>query len=116
MNVDLTLQEMNALKFISTGQLSCQTLAESLKVSRPTAARVVASLRKKGFRVSTRREQTHWRYEILPQKDLSGLEVIGMLGSKAPKEASARLDDYLIDEIEKKVRKAKKSLRREQSR
>jgi biotin operon repressor len=112
MNVDLTLQEIEALKLIATKKVSCEGLAESLKVSRPTAARVVSSLRKKGFRVSTRREQAHWSYEILPQPDRSIKNMIGMLGSKAPKDGSARHDDYIIEQLEEKSRKAKKSLKK----
>ena len=112
MNVQLTVQEMEALKLIATGKVCCQGLAENLKVSRPTAARVVSSLRKKGFRVATRREESYWRYEILPEKDVSARGIVGMLGGKAARDASTHHDDYLIEDTEEKARKAKKSLKR----
>ena len=112
MNIELTLQEMDALRLIATKKVSCQRLAKNLKVSRPTAARVVSSLRKKGFRVSTRREQAHWCYEILPQKDLSAKSIVGMLGAKAPKDGSTHHDNYIIEELEARSKKAKKNLKR----
>ena len=112
MKVDLTLQELDALRLIATKNVSCQGLAENLKVSRPTAARVVSSLRRKGFRVATRREQAHWSYEILPHTDTAVKNIIGMLGSKTPTDASTHHDEYIVEELEGKSRKSKKGLKR----
>jgi len=112
MNVKLTMQEMRALRLISEREFSCERLAGALKVSRPTAARIVASLRRKGFRISTRREQGHWSYELMQVRDNSLKSIIGLSGSKAPSNGSMRHDDYLVELHEQKTHKPSKAMKR----
>jgi biotin operon repressor len=51
--------------------VSTQRLATTLRVSRSTVARAVATLRKKGFRVVGIRENGGWHYEIRNAREIA---------------------------------------------
>ncbi len=65
----LTGAEERAYLLICQGRLGTDGLADGLGVSRATAARLVACLRKKGVRVASVREGGAWRYELRNRAD-----------------------------------------------
>ena len=62
--VRLTDTEEKAYILICQRRVGTDALAERLRVSRATAARLVASLRRKGLRVVSVREGGAWHFEL----------------------------------------------------
>jgi hypothetical protein len=54
-----------AVCLIEGGPVDAQRLADALKVSRPTAHRIVTELRRRGFSIRSIRDEQGWRYELL---------------------------------------------------
>ena len=65
----LTEAEEKAYLLICQRRVGTDALAEGLRVSRATAARVVALLRRKGFRVVSVREGGAWHFELRNRED-----------------------------------------------
>jgi biotin operon repressor len=65
----LTKMEERAYLLICQQRVGTDALADSLRVSRATAARVVALLRKKGVRVVSVREGGAWHFELRNRED-----------------------------------------------
>lgn len=49
---------------ISKKRLNANQLALELEVSLPTVQRIVAELRKRGYRIRSVRDESGWRYEL----------------------------------------------------
>ncbi len=65
----LTPTEEKAYLLIGQRRVGTGALARRLGVSRATAARVLASLRKKGVRVASVREGGAWHFELRNRED-----------------------------------------------
>ncbi len=63
-SLNRTRIENKAFIAILQGKVSMEGLARILRVSRSTAARLVASLRKKGIQIISVRENGAWHYEV----------------------------------------------------
>src|SRR5262245_43718986 len=106
MVAELSLLDLKIIGLITTKHLSCGLLARELKVSRATAAKLIASLRKKGFPISATRNTKGWFYEIKVQQDLELSKLIGA-GGRGSKNYSISIDQYLIEQIHAGSRKKK---------
>jgi len=107
----LTDEGIQLLAEINAGRATSTTLASRLRVSRPTVARILASLRKKGIRISSRRTEVGWFYELSPAIDPRLERIVGMspLGRKARilKSHDAELVQYLESKSRKRSRTVK---------
>jgi predicted transcriptional regulator len=65
----LTEIEEKAYVLICQRRVGTDALAEGLRVSRSTAARLVASLRQKGVRIVSVREGGAWHFELRNRED-----------------------------------------------
>lgn len=104
MFVTLSNLELKVMRLITSAHFSCGSLAEELTVSRATAAKMISSLRKKGLRISTRRDTAGWFYELLAKPDpgLAGLVGAGGRGGRA---YSASIDQDLVEHANDEAKK-----------
>jgi Mn-dependent DtxR family transcriptional regulator len=54
-----------AIDLLGKKQLNAGQLALELGVSRPTAQRIIAELRKRGYTIRSIRDESGWRYELV---------------------------------------------------
>jgi biotin operon repressor len=92
--------EQKALLLLCGGRLSCDGLAGALGVSRPTAARLVARLRRRGVRIVSLRENGSWSYEVRNRRGLAARQwrrlrrCVGMI--RRPRPEPMKQEDRLI--------------------
>lgn len=106
MFVTLEDQEIELLAAINSGRATSTVLASRLRVSRPTVARILASLRKKGVRVSSRRTGHGWFYELNPLMDPQLDRIVGMLDHDPSSRNLKPHDEELIRYLNSKSKKA----------
>jgi Mn-dependent DtxR family transcriptional regulator len=54
-----------AIMLISKKQINARQLALELRVSQPTAQRIITELRNRGYQIRSIRDESGWRYELL---------------------------------------------------
>ena len=59
----------HAIAVIESGSADARRLADALRVSRPTAHRIVAELRRRGFVIRSVHDEQGWRYELVSRPD-----------------------------------------------
>ena len=106
MVAELSILDLKIISLINSKHVSCGLLSKELKVSRATAAKFIASLRKKGFSISARRNAEEWFYEIKPQQDPELGKLIGT-GGRGGKNYSMSIDEFLVEQINAGSRKKK---------
>lgn len=106
MVAELSILDLKIIGLITRKHLSCGLLAKELKVSRATAAKFIASLRKKGFPISATRDANEWFYKIEAQQDPELGKVIGT-GGRGAKNYSISIDEFLVEQINAGSRKKK---------
>ena len=53
-----------AIQLMLAKRMNTQTLAEELKVSRPTVFRMISELRRRGYVISVVRDSLGWQYDL----------------------------------------------------
>jgi hypothetical protein len=61
----IELRFREAINLMKTKQLDTRQLALELRVSRPTAQRIITELRQRGYKIRSIREEPGWRYELV---------------------------------------------------
>lgn len=102
MHANLTSSEMAALAAINSKHVSCAGLAGELKVSRAKAASIIASLRKKGIPITSRRDESGWYYEIEASRPDPGLATLIGVGGPGRKDFSESIDEILAEDLSNK--------------
>jgi len=106
MVTELTVLDLKIIGLINRKHLSCGLLGKELRVSRATAAKFIASLRKKGFPISAKRTAKEWFYEFNPPQDPELGKLIG-IGGRGGKNYSVSIDEFLLEQINARSRKKK---------
>jgi predicted transcriptional regulator len=70
-----------ALEIIKTSTVNTNTLAAKLKISRPTAMRIVGELRRRGYLIRSVHDGIGWRYEFIDAENQEFLPVINRKGA-----------------------------------
>jgi DNA-binding transcriptional regulator LsrR (DeoR family) len=67
-----------AVNLISNNSLNARQLAIALGVSRPTAQRIVAELKRRGYVIRSVRDEQGWQYELVssPPSANSGIDTL----------------------------------------
>jgi biotin operon repressor len=62
---EIELRFQRAINLLGKKQLNAGQLAIELKVSRPTAQRIITELRRRGYKIRSVRDESGWRYELV---------------------------------------------------
>jgi len=65
-----------AIELLRTGNMTLDSLAKELDVSRPTVLRIVGELRRRGYKVRSVHETSRWQYELITVIDRATLKPI----------------------------------------
>jgi biotin operon repressor len=108
MVAELSILDLKIINLINSKHLSCGLLAKELKVSRATAAKFIALLRKKGFPISATRNANEWFYRIEPQQDPELGKLIGT-GGRGAKNYSMTIHELLVEQINARSKNKKEA-------
>jgi len=64
----IELRFSKTLELIDKKRLNAGQLAAELSISPPTVQRIIAALRKRGYKIRAIRDETGWRYETDGQR------------------------------------------------